>query len=356
VKFHYDELALAQQYEGASHFEALTEDQTRRIMERGRALYHWFKDHLALHYAISATVLVILFGSDYWIQTRLPTWWLAPNETNTTTAIVIAAIVAGSLHSWLLYSLAVFSMHEGAAHKLVFPPQGPITRVMHGLSTQLCRISASEPNYYSSHHMAHHAKFGTDGDGEFLNFVRTKRYVITFIPYAVEFDYSDFIIHRPLGITLGRLASAPWAIGYNGLYAWFAWNHFGGLYTVLTYLVLMPHVGFFLDRVRQFTEHNLMPLENHNGSRSWGLGFWGLLVGGGPWGSPCHWEHHLVPSLPWYQQAVLHRDLVKMLTPVQREQFLITPVVGFPKLWWRLMRETRQFATRARAASGASRV
>jgi hypothetical protein len=40
---------------------------------------------------------------------------------------------------------------------------------------------------------------------------------------------------------------------------------------------------------------------------------------------------------------------------VQREQFLIAPVVGFPKLWWRLMRETRRFATRARA-SGASRV
>ncbi len=66
--------------------------------------------------------------------------------------------------------------------------------------------------------------------------------------------------------------------------------------------VFLPHVGFYLDRVRQFTEHNLMPLDNPNGSRSFGIGFWGLLVGGGPWGSPCHWEHHLVPSLPWYQQ------------------------------------------------------
>ncbi len=53
-----------------------------------------------------------------------------------------------------------------------------------------------------------------------------------------------------------------------------------------------------------------MPLDNANGSRSFGLGFWGLLVGGGPWGSPCHWEHHLVPSLPWYQQLILHRHVV----------------------------------------------
>jgi fatty acid desaturase len=31
-----------------------------------------------------------------------------------------------------------------------------------------------------------------------------------------------------------------------------------------------------------------------------------MLIGGGPWGSPSHWEHHLVASLPWYQQIRLH--------------------------------------------------
>jgi fatty acid desaturase len=110
---------------------------------------------------------------------------------------------------------------------------------------------------------------------------------------------------------------------------------------------MLPHVGFLCDRVRQFTEHNLMPLDNKNGSRSFGWGFWGMLVGGGPWGSPCHWEHHLVPSLPWYEQLVLHRHLARLLTPKQRQQFLLEPVVGFPKLWWKLVRETRQFAETA---------
>jgi fatty acid desaturase len=113
------------------------------------------------------------------------------------------------------------------------------------------------------------------------------------------------------------------------------------VFTLLTMFVFLPHVGFYLDRVRQFTEHNLMPLDNQNGSRSFGTGFWGLLVGGGPWGSPCHWEHHLVPSLPWYQQLALHRFVVRQLTPRQRRQFLITPVIGFPRLWWRLIRELR---------------
>ena len=56
-----------------------------------------------------------------------------------------------------------------------------------------------------------------------------------------------------------------------------------------------------------------------------------------------HWEHHLVASLPWYQQLILHRYVVRLLTPRQRGQFLIEPVIGFPKLWWRLLRDSRSF-------------
>ena len=30
---------------------------------------------------------------------------------------------------------------------------------------------------------------------------------------------------------------------------------------------------------------------------------------------------------------------MRQLTPQQRKQFLIEPVIGFPLLWWRLIRE-----------------
>jgi hypothetical protein len=33
-----------------------------------------------------------------------------------------------------------------------------------------------------------------------------------------------------------------------------------------------------------------------------------------------------------------------LLTPRQREQFLVAPVVGFPRLLWRIVREANQFA------------
>jgi fatty acid desaturase len=102
------------------------------------------------------------------------------------------------------------------------------------------------------------------------------------------------------------------------MYVALTYPKYGLAFVLLTMLVFVPHVGFLLDRLRQFTEHNLMPLDNRNGARSFGTGFWGLLVGGGPWGQPCHWEHHLVPSLPWYQQILLHQHVRRILTPRQR--------------------------------------
>jgi hypothetical protein len=344
MKLHSDEMALARAYAASVEFEGLTDEQMRKVMVRGRELFHWFKAHRWIHYGISTAVLGFLFVSDYWVQVKLPGWLLTGSGSDTTGRIVLAAALAGAAHSWLMYSLGVYSIHEGAAHKLIYPPNGPVSRAFHRLSANVCRVAASEPIQYSSHHMIHHSKFGSEEDAEFLNFVKPRRYWPTFLPLAFDINYTDFIVHRPLDWTRDRLKSAPWSIPYNGIYAWYAWTHFGPLFTILAYVVMLPHVGFLTDRLRQFTEHNLMPLDNKNGSRSFGLGFWGMFVGGGPWGSPCHWEHHLVPSLPWYQQLILHRYVVSLLTPAQRRQFLIEPVVGFPKLWWRLVRDTRRFA------------
>lgn len=330
MKLHPEEVALARAYDRQLPFEGLTDEQMRLILERGRALFHWFKSHPRLHLAISSVTLVTIFALDWALLVPLPARLLGDGPSTLRT--IASAVLVGGLHSWLMYSMGVYSMHEGAAHKLVFPPNGPITRLLHVVSANLARLAASEPKQYAAAHMIHHSKFGTEHDAEFLNFVRPRRYWPTFIPLAFDINYTDFIVHRPLEWTRDRLLSAPFAIPYQGLYAWYAWTHFGWLFTVVAFGVMLPHVGFVADRLRQFTEHNLMPLENKNGSRSFGVGFWGLLVGGGPWGSPCHWEHHLVPSLPWYQQLVLHRYVVSLLTPQQRKQFLIEPVIGFPKL------------------------
>ena len=340
---HREELAQARAYEEAHPFEGLTDEQMSAIMAKGRALFHWFKDHVAIHNAINLTVIIALFVADYFILLELPAVFLTPGETHSWWAIVAAAAVSGSLHSYLLYSIGVLSLHEGAAHRIVFVGKGRAVQIAQTVASNLCRLSGGEPDYYSSRHMAHHSKFGTEQDEEFLNFVFPRRYFLTFLPLAAIVNFTDFVIHRPPTYTRGRILSALAAWGYNIPYVYLVSRRYGIEVAALMLFIFLPHVGFYVDRLRQFTEHNLMPLDNKNGARSFGIGFWGLLVGGGPWGQPCHWEHHLVPSIPWYQQIVLHRFVVKRLTPRQREQFLIKPVIGFPLLWWRIIRELSTF-------------
>ncbi len=238
--------------------------------------------------------------------------------------------------------MTVFTIHEGAAHKAIFPPVGPISRAGHFLASNLCRIAGSDPEHYAVRHMIHHSKFGTEEDAEFLNFVTPRRYMATFVPFAIAFNFSDFIVHRPPGITRSSLVTTAVSFAYHGVYSYLAYRSWGLVFPVVQ-ILLLAHLGFYLDRFRQFTEHNLMPLDNSNGSRSFGLGFWGMLIGGGPWGQPCHWEHHMVASIPWYQQLILHRFVKRLLSPQQRKQFLLEPVIGFPKLWWRLLRDTNAF-------------
>ena len=97
-------------------------------------------------------------------------------------------------------------------------------------------------------------------------------------------------------------------------------------------------------RYVRWTQSLLMALDTENAARHPGTGFWGLLVGGGPWGQPCHLSHHLMPALPWYQQCRLHWRLRAMMSPEQRRHFCITPVIGFPRLLWHVLHVNFQYA------------
>ena len=121
MKLHPEEMALARAYTASADFEGLTDDQMLKVMTRGRQLFQWFKTHRVAHNLISTSVLLFLFAGDYWAQIRLPHWLLGDGPGASTSAIVVAAIAAGALHSWLMYSLGVFSMHEGAAHQIDLP-------------------------------------------------------------------------------------------------------------------------------------------------------------------------------------------------------------------------------------------
>jgi fatty acid desaturase len=337
MKLHPDELALSHAYARDLPFEGLSAGQMKGLQERAQKLYAWYEAHPYLHNVVGVLVFAFLFGGDYWALMHLPRWFLPDGQAHSTGMILLAAALAGSIHSYLMYSMAIFSVHEAYTHQAMFQPIGPLSRMAQKVASHLCRLAVAEPHFYSEHHISHHGHFGTEEDGEFLNFVRPKRYWRTWKPLATM--YSEFACHRPLSYTRSRVLTATLTLAFNGLYSYFLYKSFGGLFTAVAMLIFFPHVGFYLDRTRQFTEHNLMPPENTNGARSFGWGFWGMLLGGGPWGTPCHLEHHLLPHLPWYQQLVMHAHLRSILTPRQREQFLVRPVIGWPRLWWRLIRQ-----------------
>jgi hypothetical protein len=332
------ELMLAQMYQAQHSFEGLSREQYHLIMERGRKLYHWYKSHHGVHCLISLSVLSFLFAGDAFVLLYLPELWLVAGASNAVSRQLFAATIVGMLHAWIIYSLGVFTLHEGAAHQSVFPPKGRISRPANFLANNLCRIGGGDPLHYAERHMIHHARFGTEDDAEFLNFITPRRYWRTFLPFAALFNFSDFVAHRPQVFTRSRFVSVVVAGVYHGAYAYSTYRAWGLWFTVAVVIVLL-HIGFYLDRLRQFTEHNLMPMDNWNGSRSLGLGLWGNLFGGGPWGNPYHWEHHVVASIPWYQQIILHRFAVRVLTPQQRKQFLLQPIIGFPRLFVRLIRD-----------------
>jgi len=346
----HEELALARDYASRRTVEALTREQTKLVMDRGRELFHWYKDHMAVHYAINIGVVTLLLGGDYLILLHLPRLLLGEGATHSWAQVLVASLVCGGLHSYQLYSVVIFSMHEGAAHGIVFPGTHPASRALNWFANNLCRIGAAEPRYFAEHHMSHHAKFGTENDGEFLNFVRPRRLWLRLLPFAAFVNYTDFIAHRPPGYTRGRIMSAVVGLSYHGAYGLVMADRFGAVLPLLSFVLFLPHVGFFLDRLRQFSEHNLMPLDNREGARSFGVGFWGLLIGGGPWGRPCHWVHHLVASVPWYQQIRLHFYIKGLLTETQKRQFLLQPVVGYPKLLLRLWTEPNRFAAQRHTA------
>jgi fatty acid desaturase len=63
-----------------------------------------------------------------------------------------------------------------------------------------------------------------------------------------------------------------------------------------------------------------------------------------PLGPTRHLVHHMVASIPWYQQIILHQYIAGILTENQRKRYLLRPVVGFPVMFWSILRESYQYA------------
>src|SRR5215211_2310501 len=118
------DLARAREYVAAHDFARLTDGQMVAIVARGRVLFHWFKEHPHFHNTLNAAVVVFIFAADYLALMHLPGLWLVREQEAPFWTVLLASAMAGSLHSYLLYSLSSFSLHEAAAHRSAFLGRG----------------------------------------------------------------------------------------------------------------------------------------------------------------------------------------------------------------------------------------
>jgi hypothetical protein len=125
------------------------------------------------------------------------------------------------------------------------------------------------------------------------------------------------IIHRPPTYTRSRLISIALSLLYHGTYAYLALRMFGPVFTLLTMLVLVPHLGFYPDRLRQFTESM------------------GAAVSSG------------APSCTCDSVVSAGCDALLFEGPVEQapaSAVLNSPLVGFPRLLWRVVHDANAFA------------
>lgn len=333
--FHPEEYQAAVDYWKGRDFSYLSPEQHASILKTGKEMLQFHLRHRFLHHTISLVVCVLLFGLDGWVLLRLAS--LIQSE-------VVAGIVVGVLHGLLMYSLGVYSLHEGAAHNMIVFRKGPLSNFFAVIANNLSRLTLAESDYYAKNHLSHHRNFATPQDDEFLHFVFAKRLARVFIPYASVFNFSDFKAHAGMAYTPSRIFSLGLTFFYHGAFVFLMHRDYSWMTIVIAVVLVYPNLAFWLDRLRQYMEHNTMPLNVVNGARDLGVDFWGLLVGGGPWGQPCHWTHHLLPGLPWYNQIRLHLFIRKVLTPDQRKQFFLAPIVGFPQMLARVVKITSRKA------------
>jgi hypothetical protein len=231
---------------------------------------------------------------------------------------ILALLLMGLCHGIWGYSFVTYTLHEGAGHGLLK------NTPFRFLAFHSSRLLFADPEFYRDVHQSHHKFLGTSRDGSFTHHVNLNRVLRSLLPGAGILFPNDYKIHQ--GDKLTRSLLFSYLVGglFLGLELLLLRGEFLWWKILLSFTFLGPWVGLSLDRLRESLEHWGMPAQRKLGSKEFGLTFWGLLIGGGPWGQPCHFSHHLAPDLSWYQQLRLHLYLKKLNPELPRDYLLTT--------------------------------
>lgn len=289
-------------------YPQLSKDQNDSLTEKIIGIRNYGKENPGIHILMQA--FPFLFLGVVWIFLIFILPQLISNK-----ALLVATL--GVLHGFIGYQWVVYGMHEGAGHGLFRNRNSKIQKILNRLAFHSCRLLMADPEFYKKAHVTHHRYVGTLKDQAQTNYVHNSRVIISLLPGAGILFPNDYRIHKgdentaSLAISglVGGLRLAGEIFLLTPYLEWY--------WSLLALALIGPWVGLGMDRVRESVEHHMMPAHNIYGSRELGVKPMALILGGGPWGQPCHFCHHLAQDINWYQQIWLHFEVKKVMNEEQ---------------------------------------
>ncbi len=308
----YPEEHLIHQKNVSGHVNKLTfpmtDDIYKQIQKEIQKIRFQAKEHPLQHNIFQLLPIVILVTLYYFL-------FIFTQKISSGNMLVDLLLFA-LVHGILSYSFVIYTLHEGAGHGL-FRSIEWLEKIYFHLS----RIFFADPHYYRRIHNFHHRFLGTEKDGAFTHFVLPLRIIKSMLPGAGILFKNDYKIAQPETITSSTLLSIIIGLSTIILQAVVLKDKFPMTYTIFALLIIGPWISMILDRFRESIEHCNLPSNNHTGSWEMGPTTLGFLIGGGPWGQPCHFSHHIAPDLTWHQQLALHKFIKRKLPLEFTRQF-----------------------------------
>lgn len=306
MKLYTNDLIIIQKFwEQESQFPQLTDDQESKLRIKIKELsqlspYNTFLILFPLlllsFILISTCILIVKLKLSFWVSTLL----------------------LGLIQGYVSYSWSVYTLHECAGHGNAIP------KYLKFILFHSCRIFGPDPVQYAKNHFKHHAYLATKQDGAFTQFVSPRRWLKSLLPFSGILYANDYKIHERDEKSTSKLISKILTFSFLIIEFLLLRNYLNSGMILIAILVISPWFAFVLERMRESTEHQFMPIDNKWGARELGLSFSGMLFGGGPWGQPFHLSHHLAPNLPWYAQLKLSQELKNIMNFEQRKFYYVS--------------------------------
>lgn len=309
----YEAYEIFKQENDLSKYE-LSTNQLETIFAKIRNYNSWVTHHHFSHNLLSIFILCFLLFIDLFFLTYLCTQkW---------DNLLLAIIVLSFLRGFFTLSIQYFTLHEGLCHDRFILGIGKLPKIGKRVLNIISRIYFCDPEYFVPTHNAHHKYTSTKKDGAYGQFISPKRLLIAMIPLTFPFQFCDFKTHRDTRDSYKKFYGDLVGITIQGLICTLINFSQEAYWPGLLYIFLASQLNFWWVTIIGYLEHIFMIDNEIYGGRSNGNNLLGYFITGGPLGQPYHFSHHIGPSLPWYFQKSLNKDLKKIFNKDQKNYFI----------------------------------